>query len=67
MTPQTFYLSWSDGVCRMAHGSTLDDAEEDAECSSMVTNRMSCSILNHNYTLVSRVVHRNGQYVTERV
>lgn len=67
MTPQAFHLSWSDGVCRLSHGTNLDEAEQDAIQATECTGRASCSVLNHNYTLVSRIVFRNDRYVTERV
>lgn len=62
----SYFLSWPDGLCRVAAGQTLDEVEDEALSATQATNRRSCLILNEAFAPVSRVIYRSNQYTTQR-
>lgn len=56
MTDKTkFYLSFSDGICRLSHGNDIESATEDMERTLIATNRFHGSILDSEYSVVKEV------------
>lgn len=60
-----FYLSFHNGMCRLSHGDTIEEAVSDSLQAASNTG-MTCNLLDENYKVLGTTTQRNGHFAFER-
>lgn len=63
--PERFYLSFHNGLCRISHGDTRDEAIADALQTAAGTG-MTSNVLDKDYRVLGTVHQRDGAFTFEK-